>query len=41
MWENWIRAEIMLLEELFDGKYLLFFEQLVSKSILEKNSEVY
>lgn len=33
MWENWVRAGIMLMEDLFDGKHLLSFEQLVSNII--------
>ena len=33
MWENWVKAGVMLLEDLFDGKHLIFnfFEQCMSK----------
>lgn len=31
MWEHWVKSGIMLMEDMFDGKHLLSFEQLVSR----------
>lgn len=31
MWENWVKAGVMVLENLVDGKHFISFEQCVSK----------